>query len=73
MNATRLLNPVAGYNTSVGQSSSNNMNTQTSGPTFSPTIIQNGFTAGDEMMMKKAAKALEKELNKTKFDRSGIQ
>jgi hypothetical protein len=49
------------------------MNTQTSGPTFSPTIIQNGFTAGDEMMMKKAAKALEKELNKTKFDRSGIQ
>jgi hypothetical protein len=25
------------------------------------------------MMMKKAAKALEKELNKTKFDRSGIQ
>jgi TP901 family phage tail tape measure protein len=73
MNVTRALNPVAGYNTSVGQTSSNNMNTQTSGPTFSPTIIQNGFTAGDEMMMKKAAKALEKELNKTKFDRSGIQ
>ena len=73
MNVTRALNPVAGYNTSVGQSSSNNMKTQNPGNTFSPTIIQNGFTAGDEMMMKKAAKALEKELNKTKFDRSGIQ
>lgn len=55
LNAKNLLNPVAGYNNGLPSAPSN-----TGGVTnnFNNNINQNGFTAGDEMMMKRAAEML---------------